>query len=661
MKQWNKIALFFIFFLGLFWASSAHAASATSTVSFHIRYQDTLAFEGSYILPDPTTVFIKDNKGIDRKATSTSVLASLLEIDKTADSFRVSDLGFFESFDSFLINCIEITAKTVNACFDWQYAVNGVLPSVGADKYLLKTGDEVWLFFGQSHRVLLDKSTVFIGETIKVIANSYHYQTNIWLPLSSVTVGITKTNPDNPFSPIVLATSTVNNLGEAAFTLAAVGEYKVGIAEDFYFPSVTLIVTEPPKGGGGFAPLSHSTISREKAIQFLGARQYPDGSFGAPLYTDWVAVAFGAYEGENPARERLKEYLLADPSPGTLLTDYERRAMALEALGINPSNSTKTNYIQKIIGQFDGTQFGSQELFNDDIFALFPLLHAGVSPNDQRIQKTIAFILSKQKPDGSWIGADITAAAIQALLLTPSIEGVSPALSKARGYLKNIQEAGGGFEGNVFSTSWAIQAIRALGEHEEDWEKGVKTPGDYLFGNQAGDGGLPLLGDANMRIWATAYAIPASLQKTWDEILVHFSFEPPIGGITGVEPVKPVEYATTTIPLFELPQTATSTPPLSLPPQIPIPSASQPLGQNQVIPPPSKTLALSSLPLSQKETALPQKEEERQLFQETTPLPLQASPISPVLKTVAKEVFFAGGALLLIFIAYLIIQFVILL
>lgn len=674
MKKWSKILFSFIFFLGIFWTSSVYAESATSTVSFHIRYQDTLAFEGIFILPDPVSVFIKDNKGIDRNATSTSALAVLLEIDKTADSFKVSDLAFFESFDSFLINCIEIsspsTGGTVNACFNWRYAVNGVLPSVGVDKYLLKAGDDVWLFFGQNHRVILDKSTVLIGETIRTTANNYHYQTNTWLPLSGVTIGITKTNPVDSFSPLVIATSTVNSLGEATFSLAITGEYKVGIAEDFYFPSVPLIVTEPPKGGGGFAPLSHSTISREKAIQFLAARQHEDGSFGASLFTDWVAIAFGAYEGANPAREKLKEYLLTDPHPGSLLTDYERRAMALEALGINPFNGTKTNYIEKILSRFDSSQFGSPELYNDDIFALFPLLNAGVSSNDERIQKTIAFILSKQKPDGSWIGVDITAAAIQALLLTPSIEGVPQALLKAIEYLKNTQEASGGFEGNVFSTSWAIQAIRALGEKEQDWEKYGKTPGDYLFINQASDGGLPLTGDTNTRIWATAYAIPASLQKTWDEILVNFSFEPTIGGISGVEPMKPVEHTTTTIPFFQLPQSATSTLPLLLPLQPSTPPSAQIIHQTPTFPPSSKTSAPSNLPLSLNQTALPQEGGEKQTSKETvnvllegkpSALSLQASPVSPALKSIAKEVFFVGGALSLILIAYLLIQFFVLL
>src|SRR3989344_6077620 len=129
--------------------------------------------------------------------------------------------------------------------------------------------------------------------------------------------------------------------------------------------------------------------------------------------------------------------------------------MALLSLGINPYSGTSTDYITPIVDTFDGTQIG--ELFpHDDIFAIFPLLHAGYSVNDEIIQKVTAYIVSKQSANGSWGDPDSTAAAVQALSLINSQPGVSDALSKAKIYLQGHQQSNGGF-GNSFSTSWVIQ------------------------------------------------------------------------------------------------------------------------------------------------------------------------------------------------------------
>ena len=61
------------------------------------------------------------------------------------------------------------------------------------------------------------------------------------------------------------------------------------------------------------------------------------------------------------------------------VTDYERHAMALMTLGINPYNGTSVNYIQKIVDSFDGNQIGDPSLINDDVFAIFPLVKSGYS------------------------------------------------------------------------------------------------------------------------------------------------------------------------------------------------------------------------------------------------------------------------------------------
>ena len=184
--------------------------------------------------------------------------------------------------------------------------------------------------------------------------------------------------------------------------------------------------------------------------------------------------------------------------------------MALQALGIDPYQGTKTNYIAQILKEFDGEQFGDANLVNDDIFALMVLSKAGYHPWDEVIQKTAIFILSWQKENGSWDSVDLTAAAVQALKLANTGE---EALLKARAYLLGKQEQPESF-GNVYATSWALQALAALKE---------PFNASLLASYQALDGGSQEGESIENRIWATSYAIPAALGKDWGKVLVAFA------------------------------------------------------------------------------------------------------------------------------------------
>jgi len=46
--------------------------------------------------------------------------------------------------------------------------------------------------------------------------------------------------------------------------------------------------------GGGASVTLPSTMDISRAVNFLVTQQDADGSFGAPLYTDWVALALYA-------------------------------------------------------------------------------------------------------------------------------------------------------------------------------------------------------------------------------------------------------------------------------------------------------------------------------------------------------------------------------
>lgn len=272
-------------------------------------------------------------------------------------------------------------------------------------------------------------------------------------------------------------------------------------------------------GGNGIA---RTPFDARAAIAFLDSEQEPEGSFGIPLLTDWAAIAL-ATDPYAQARSDIRRFLESDEAPLPSLTDCERRSMALMALGIDPYTGSPLDTIACITDSFDGTQFGDSGEVNDDIFAVIPLLFAGYGADDDMLRKAVLFILSDQRADGSWRGsADMTAAAIQALTPLCTIDGVSGALLRAEDYLHSSQDKTAGFGDSSFSTSWALQAIYALGEGPNAWAQETETPVSFLANRQAEDGGLEEDATRETRIWATAYAIPAALGRPWASILHAF-------------------------------------------------------------------------------------------------------------------------------------------
>lgn len=493
----------------------------TAGVSFIIRNSGNVLFDDSIPLPDEGTVMITDANGAEHSVDKRSVLAVLKEIESnSSDDFSISNLQYYSSFGSFYLKCITPSGDD-ELCDDWQYAVGSTTPSESIDAAILSGGETVGIYFGTSHRLVLSADTVAAGGSITATAEEYDYEDNTWNPLTGVSVGVTLPNPEDPWNPTVVGTYPVDDSGIANITVTEANTYTVGIAEDFYFPSYTLTVSAAPaetggNGGssGGSEPAS-DTLDVDSAIAYLTSVQGADGSFGgSPLYTDWVAIAFAAAGRSNGST---LSYLEANNELSSLLTDNERRAMALLALGKNPYSFSGVNYIEAITDEFDGAQFGDTDLVNDDIFALIPLHASGYDRGDEEISKSVAFIISKQKENGSWENSvDVTAAAIQALELFKSLAGVEDALDLAEEYLKNAQDSLGGWS-NISSTSWALQAEAAL---NASWTKNGKSGLDYLAGKQETDGAVsPSTDTLANRIWMTSYAIPAGLGKPWSEIM----------------------------------------------------------------------------------------------------------------------------------------------
>jgi len=260
------------------------------------------------------------------------------------------------------------------------------------------------------------------------------------------------------------------------------------------------------------------SFNQNSALNFLIMNQNMDGSFGEDIYTDWVAVALGNTPLYKLNTNALKQYLINNKTAGTLLTDYERRAMAILALGLNPYDINGENYINKIVNSFDGKQFGDINEDNDDIFALIVLQNAGYKSDEKMIFDDISFILNKQKENGSWDeSVDMTGAALQALNAFDMREDVKNAITKAKEYLEKTQKDTGGWN-NVSSTSWVWGGLSSIQEKEENWVKSELTPNLYLGANQDIDGSMKNENLKN-KIWETAYALTAMSGKSWNDIL----------------------------------------------------------------------------------------------------------------------------------------------
>lgn len=531
MKK-NNLTLFWVLVVGLFLASFTYV-KAEGDISLTIRSGENIVFMGSIPLPGEGTVSINDEDGNPHEVNTRSVLSILTDADTASTDFEISNLTYFSSFGSLYLKCI--THSHGEECDNWQYVVDGETPFVSVDQNILSGGENIYLYFGLPNRITLDKDTIKTSEGVTATTENYDYENNNWIIRSGVTVGVTQPNPNDPWSPIEVITGGVDENGQVLFSNLLEGTYNIGVKEDFYFPTVSLKVEkeEVPSGGGSGGssnskkeisiPEIKSVFNKKKAYEFLFQNQEENGSWGEDLYTDWVILSI--IEDPLHQSEKIKaiKFLSENPLQGEMLTDIERRSMALMAFGLSPYSTNNRNYIEEILNQFDGKQFGDPSIDNDDVFALIVLNNAGFTESDQEISKAIEFILSKQKENGSWDESiDMTGACISALSPFKENPTITESLEKAKTFLLDNQSINGSFGNNVSSTSWTIEGIKSLGEEATDWKKSDNTPIDYIAKEQDIDGGIKNEILKN-RIWETAYALNGVGDKNWNEILQDFN------------------------------------------------------------------------------------------------------------------------------------------
>jgi len=444
--------------------------------------------------------------------------------------------------DAFLDAIDKVTNNQDGNDIYWQWFSNLDYGQTALNNHLL-TPDELLLLTYDKYplRIIIATTTPQVNATSTLTLEQFGLDQSwnpVWLAAASSTFNINgqvASSTDGMYQLMVATTSPYTIYGSKAGFIDSPFIILSGVVQK----SSSTPSDNSNNSGSGSSGVdmggsqTHQSINIDQAVNFLISQQNSDGSIGTSLlYSDWTAIALSAY-GNSQAKDKLKNYLLnAGYNAGlSRAADLERRAMTLEALNISPYKGTAVDFIGKIVATFDGTQIGDPTIYNDDIFALFPLLKAGYTGKDAIIQTVIDFILSRQSTNGFWDNVDLTAAAVQALKLAQNkgnlsqtqMEAINLALDKAKNYLHNSQLPNGGF-GNAISTSWVIQAIVSLGESVSSWQNNGQNPIDFLASRQQNDGGFEGVStEIGTRVWTTAYVIPAALGKTWQMILNDFS------------------------------------------------------------------------------------------------------------------------------------------
>lgn len=520
MKHQNfRLMILSLVLLGMLGAPVLSLADATTNIHLKVVTFNQTLFDDNFAV-NPCL-----NNNVDGVMTTNAWCA----IDQLSLSKSWTASSTWSSFGVMLNSINEYNGADGNY---WLWYGNNEPGATALNQHVLADNENILLTYGISPlKITASTSTPEVDSTstlsvayFDVMAWTWQPVTDCDLVINGITVANTGSNYDllvSTTTPYVITAKKGGWLDSPAVTVTGVAK-----KEEEPAPSVS-------SGGSSFTP--PAVFDVEKAINFLTANQNSDGSIGSSvIYADWSAVAMSAY-GDSPAKNKLTEYLQSssyDTASAVGVTDLDRRAMALMSLGVNPYNGTKINYIKKISDTFNGQQIGDSANFNDDIFSMLVLLKAGWKSGEPIIDKTLQFILSAQSVDGSWGSVDLTSAGIQTLSLAKTngnldasqMTAVNQSLTSAKNWLQQAQATDASFNQNVFSTAWAIQAISTFNESVASWTKDNQTPLNFLATEQSSDGGLESQSTSlDTRLWATAYAVSAGLNKSWGNILGDFS------------------------------------------------------------------------------------------------------------------------------------------
>ncbi len=475
-----------------------------------------------------TTEFL-DSDGNSHSIEHPTALGALVE------ACEASSLPIEIASSSYGFYVVSVAGISPQGWDGWNYKVDGESPFVGMGAYDISDGDNIVIYYSiWPWKLEADKTSVQVGEEVVFTAYQYDSSNKQWQISSDTTIKIGD------------AEYQTDQDGTITRTFEQQGGYEAYISSGGWqnSQSVTITVSEKiPQE----PPVSREELylSAQKALDYLRNQQGEDGSIENAGVSAWCAIAFGA-AGIYPENVSKQELSLADylrtyvPAPTDSATDFARQILAALASGQNP-RGFGTDLIDGLKAFHQEQQIGEKGLVNDDVFAVVALLAAGENVDQEIIRDGIGYIVSHQNGDGGFSystagisDTDTTCAAIQALILAKGKGYSGPsdldaASMNAKDFLKQAQNDDGGFpyskggmfpDSNSATTSWAIQALIAMGEDLSDWKTADgATPYHFLLGLQKEDGSFSWTGKDPGQNLMTAYAIPALFGQAWPVVL----------------------------------------------------------------------------------------------------------------------------------------------
>jgi uncharacterized membrane protein len=265
----------------------------------------------------------------------------------------------------------------------------------------------------------------------------------------------------------------------------------------------------------------------QAAAAWLGSAQNEDGGYGespgansGQEMTGWAMLGLEA-AGINPQDVTTDGNSPVDFMQGAISTvqspgDLARTILALEGAGVEPRGIGGRNLVAALLAKRrpDGSY---EDWPNSTAYAVLALRSAGIA----NVADSVEWLRGVQNEDGGWgdvagspSNADGTGAVLQ--VLSPS----SQAAKRAVGYLRQIQQPGGGFRLggngalNTQSTAWAVEGLLAAGANPADFKRGGKSAYEYLEDNQAGDGHYRYSAKSDQTpVWVTGQVLVAAAKQ----------------------------------------------------------------------------------------------------------------------------------------------------